>query len=76
MNKYIRFLLNSDYRFKTLDDRGFFKRLPDKTYLERKYKVRFHQKLNLDNPQTFNEKLQWLKLYDRNPLYTTLVDKY
>jgi len=32
--------------------------------------------LNLDNPQTFNEKLQWLKLHDHNPLYTTLVDKY
>ena len=32
--------------------------------------------LNLRNPQTFNEKLNWLKLYNRNPLYTTLVDKY
>ena len=34
-----------------------------------------HQHLDLDNPQTFNEKLQWIKLYDRNPLYTLLVDK-
>ncbi len=33
-------------------------------------------KLNLKNPQTFNEKLQWLKLYDRNPAYTQMVDKY
>lgn len=32
--------------------------------------------LNLKNPITFNEKLQWMKLYDRNPLYTMLVDKY
>lgn len=32
--------------------------------------------LDLDSPSTFNEKLQWLKLHDRNPLYTTLVDKY
>ena len=32
--------------------------------------------LNLANPQSYNEKLQWLKLYDHNPLYTTLVDKY
>lgn len=31
--------------------------------------------LNLDNPHTYNEKLQWIKLFDRNPLYTTLVDK-
>ena len=32
--------------------------------------------LNLDNPKTFNEKLQWLKLHDRKPIYTTMVDKY
>lgn len=34
------------------------------------------KKLDLKNPQTFNEKLQWLKLYDRNPEYTKMVDKY
>ena len=34
------------------------------------------KKLNLDHPVTYNEKLQWLKLHDRNPLYRTLVDKY
>lgn len=34
------------------------------------------KRLNLKNPQTFNEKLQWLKLYDRNPEYTKMVDKY
>ena len=34
------------------------------------------KKLNLDNPQTFNEKLQWLKLNDRKPQYTLMVDKY
>lgn len=33
-------------------------------------------KLDLNNPQTFNEKLQWLKLYDRKPIYTKMVDKY
>jgi len=32
--------------------------------------------LNLDHPKTFSEKLQWLKLYDRNPEYTKMVDKY
>ena len=32
--------------------------------------------MNIDNPTTFNEKLQWLKLYDRNPEYTKMVDKY
>lgn len=34
------------------------------------------KELNLENPQTFNEKLQWLKLYNRNPEYTRMVDKY
>lgn len=33
-------------------------------------------RLNLDAPKTFNAKLQWLKLYDRNPQYTIMVDKY
>lgn len=40
------------------------------------YSARMDKKLNLENPITFNEKLQWLKLYDRNPLYPKLVDKY
>lgn len=50
--------------------------IPDRFYCSWKYKKYFGKKLNLNNPQTFNEKLQWLKLYDRNPLYTNLVDKY
>ena len=33
-------------------------------------------KLNLKNPKTFNEKMQWLKVYDRNPAYSEMVDKY
>lgn len=48
----------------------------DKTYIKIMYYHRMGRKLNLDAPTTFNEKLQWLKLYDRNPLYTTMVDKY
>lgn len=56
--------------------KGFFNFLSDKAYIKLEYFIVFRKKLNLDNPQTFNEKLQWLKLYDRNPLYTTLVDKY
>lgn len=48
----------------------------DKKYLKALYYIIFGKRLNLNNPQTFNEKLNWLKLNDRNPLYTTLVDKY
>lgn len=50
--------------------------IPDKLYLKMLYKVKIGKKLNLKNPQTFNEKLQWLKLYDRNSDYTKMVDKY
>lgn len=40
------------------------------------YWSKMGRKLNLKNPKTFNEKLQWLKLYDKNPKYIKLVDKY
>ena len=50
--------------------------IPDYIYLCYKYYCTFGKKINLKNPQTFNEKLQWLKLYNRKPLYTILVDKY
>ena len=50
--------------------------LSSKVYLKLKYKACMGKKLNLKNPQTYNEKLQWLKLYDRKDIYTTMVDKY
>lgn len=49
--------------------------LPDKLYIQLLYFKHFRRFVNFENPQTFNEKLQWLKLYDRNPLYSTIVDK-
>ncbi len=50
--------------------------IPDKVYLRIKYYCRMGKRLNLKNPQTFNEKLQWLKLYGRRPIDTILSDKY
>lgn len=50
--------------------------LPDSVYLKHLFIRQAGYPLNLNNPQTFNEKLQWLKLHDRNPIYTKLVDKY
>ena len=52
------------------------KYLPDEHYIRLQYLCRLRKPLRLRNPQTFNEKLQWLKLYDRDPLYTRMVDKY
>jgi len=50
--------------------------IPDSIWLRYLYRKRIGKKLNLKNPQTFNEKLQWLKLHDRKPEYTMMVDKY
>ena len=55
---------------------NFLKFIPDKLMIKLQYLFRMKKKLNLTNPQTFNEKLQWLKLYDRKDRYTTMVDKY
>lgn len=48
----------------------------DKLYLKLLFRIRMGYKLDLDNPKTFSEKIQWLKIYDRQPRYTSLVDKY
>lgn len=50
--------------------------LPDEIYIKRTYRRLMGNELNLDNPQTFNEKLQWLKLHDRRKEYIKMVDKY
>lgn len=50
--------------------------IPDSWYLRYRYKKVFGKSLNLRHPKTFNEKIQWLKLNDRNPNYSLLVDKY
>ena len=71
-----RFFKDSDIRFNYLCILGFYDHMSDEKFIRMKYKRLMHKELNLDNPQTYNEKLQWLKLYDRNPLYTKLVDKY
>lgn len=48
----------------------------DERYLKIKFHLKMGKKLNLENPQTFNEKLQWLKLYNRKDEYTMMADKY
>jgi len=53
-----------------------FRLIPDSICLRIKYRLKMGKKLDLINPKTFNEKLQWLKLYDRKPEYTNMVDKY
>lgn len=80
ISRYIRalrkYILDSDYRFLVNAGFGKYNDMPDKEYLERKFKSSMGKPLDLKNPQTFNEKLQWLKLYNRKPEYTMMVDKY
>lgn len=57
------------------NERGLFNWLPDKLVLQLLYWARVQKRLDLKAPKTYNEKLQWLKLYNRNPLYTKMVDK-
>lgn len=57
-------------------DKNNIIRLPDQIFIKILYKKNMKTKINLSSPKTFNEKLNWLKLYDRNPNYTQMVDKY
>lgn len=50
--------------------------MPDKLYVRCMYRLKMGKRLNLKSPQTFSEKIQWLKLYNRRPEYTKMVDKF
>ena len=50
--------------------------LPDRFYIRLKFKKNIGKWPNLKNPKTFNEKMQWLKLHDRDPAFTDMVDKH
>lgn len=69
-------ILNINNVYKFLLIHGFFNRTQDEKYLKKRYFVHFRRSLDIHNPVTFNEKLQWLKLYDRKPEYTIMSDKY
>lgn len=55
--------------------RSIARLLPDKLYLSIKFRSHMGYWMDWKNPQTFSEKLQWLKVYDRHPEYTKMVDK-
>ena len=50
--------------------------LPDETCIKWRYTSKTGRKLDIREPKTFNEKLQWLKLHDHRPEYSQYVDKY
>ena len=74
--KIIKFLTNKDYRFLISTGLGWKGNMPAEKFLKRLYAIQMGEELNLENPVTYTEKLQWLKLFDHRLEYTTMVDKY
>lgn len=62
--------------FENLTRMHVFNWLSDKAYIKLAFRIKLHKKIDLNNPITFNEKLQWIKLNDRKAIYSSLVDKY
>lgn len=71
-----RLVTDTDFRQCFFSKLGFAKWISDEKFLLARYKTEMGRELNLTNPTTYTEKLQWLKVYDHRPEYTTMVDKY
>lgn len=74
--KKISYLFNNSRYFLKVILLKTAKIWPDSLFLKIRFRLEVGEKLDLNNPKTFNQKLQWLKLYNRKPEYTTMVDKY
>ncbi len=73
--RFFTFLKNPRILFIWLAERGWFRGMDDEAYLKRFYRARFGKELRLNPPETMNEKVQWLKLHDRDEGHARLVDK-
>ncbi len=76
IEKVIRYISDKNYRFTINSSFHLHDKMSDKEFICKQYKASFGLELNLNNPTTFNEKLQWLKLHMRDDRYTQMVDKY
>lgn len=73
MINYKKIIKNRNLRLKILNLLSW---IPDKTMIKIQYRIKTGRKLNLKNPKRYTEKLQWYKLYYRDPLMVKCVDKY
>jgi len=71
-----RYIKSPRKLIRALGTKNLLNWIPDKPYLKLVYWGEMGKRLNIKNPRTFNEKLQWIKLYDRKTEYTKYVDKY
>lgn len=76
MNRILKALTNPDLLITHICRHWPFYLVSDEFYLKHFFKAHQGYNLNLQNPETYNEKLQWLKLFDRKEIYTVLSDKY
>lgn len=76
VNKILKAIRNPSKIFCYLINKPIFNSMSDEKYLKLQYFFNIGKRLDLKNPKTFNEKLNWLKLNDRKDIYTSMVDKY
>ncbi len=72
----ISYIIHDRIQFWDSMVRNFLGWLPDKLYISLRYYTMMGRWIDWKNPKTFTEKIQWLKVYNRRPEYTTMVDKY
>ncbi len=76
VRKIKKYLQNPRETIFTIGIKTGYPFLDDEKFIQLMWSSRFRSKIDLKNPKTFNEKMQWLKLHDRNPIYTDFADKY
>lgn len=76
ISKSLKYIVDKEFRWGVNQRRGLYDHLSDEEFLKKRYKNFFGRELNLHQPKTLCEKIQWLKLYNRKPEYTMMVDKY
>ena len=75
INNLLLYLKDEKFRFLYDVDKNKYDDMSDEELIKKMYLYKTGKVLNLENPQYYTEKLQWLKLYDRKPIYTQMVDK-
>lgn len=76
IDKFMKYIKNPLELFLVLGNREFLNWIDDEKYIKIAHRIKLNEKLDLENPITYNQKLQWLKIYNRDVLYNKLVDKY
>ncbi len=76
MQSIVEYIKDPYQIFEVMRSHGITNVIPDKMYLNIIFRRLFRKNINWSNPQSYNEKIQWLKIYNRKPLYSVLVDKY